>query len=102
MLDMDDPSEVLAAASRFTGAIGAANGQVARVAQALTPREHPGSAIDDALVDRAAWVRATFERALAVSGARAAAVYRRALVTVRALEDADAVGGVRIAGSESN
>ncbi|WP_280442703.1 hypothetical protein [Nocardia brasiliensis] len=102
MLDIDDPSEVLAAASRFTDAVDVVNGQVAQVARDLTPHERPGSAIDAALVARADWVRAAFEKALAESGARAAAVHRRTRTTVRALADTDAGAAAHIDRTESN
>ncbi|WP_280454748.1 hypothetical protein [Nocardia brasiliensis] len=101
MLDMDDVSDVLAAASRFAGAISAANGQVARIARELTPRERPGSAIDAALAGHAEWIRATFDSALAASASRATAVYRRTQTTVRALEDADTISALRINRAES-
>ncbi|MFE9575203.1 hypothetical protein ACFYO1_02360 [Nocardia sp. NPDC006044] len=96
MLDMDEASEVIAAAGRFTRAVDAVNGTVSRAVDSFVTDRGAASALDRALTARTDWIRATFGKAVADSDRRAESLYQHAAHVVNTVEAADARGAAEL------
>ncbi|MFC8529446.1 hypothetical protein [Nocardia sp. NPDC057227] len=92
-LDIDDPDEVIAAATGFTTAIDTVGELVTLVTGELEPPRRPGSALDRVLADRLGWIVDTFDGALRNDAGRTALTLRQITETARALGAADIAGG---------
>jgi hypothetical protein len=74
MLDMDEPAEVVAGATRFAAAITTVTGAVTATTNDLVPPDNPASALDRDLVGVLDWVTSSFGAAVVAADDRAAAV----------------------------
>jgi hypothetical protein len=97
MLDMDDPLEVITAASRYTGAVTTAAEQTSRTVGDVTlpSTDTPGtwSALDGVLADKTRWIKTTVTNATGRSADRADVVLYDTVIGALALGHADKVGG---------
>ncbi|KAA8881904.1 hypothetical protein F3087_40270 [Nocardia colli] len=101
MLDIDEPSEVVAAAGKFSGAIAAADQRVAAIVAQLVVPARPRSPLDAELVRRLDWIKDVLGNALADSANRADATYLRVRRLMDDLVAADADNGALICRSGS-
>ncbi|MET9489852.1 hypothetical protein [Nocardia sp. NPDC006630] len=101
MLDIDEAAEVLAAASRFTGAATGAAGRIATTVDDLELRSRPESALDRDLVAALHWVKTAVAQAVQGDDGQADATYLLAVARVDALTATDVFGGVAIDRYES-
>ncbi|MFC9439575.1 hypothetical protein [Nocardia sp. NPDC057030] len=96
MLDMDEAGEVIAAAGRFTLAIDAVNGRVARAVSSFVTDRGATSLLDNAMTAKTDWIRAAFGIAVGESDHRAESLYQHATHVVNALEATDARGAAQL------
>ncbi|MFC3963081.1 hypothetical protein [Nocardia jiangsuensis] len=98
-LDIDDPDEVIAAATGFSTAIDTVGELVTLVTGELEPPRRPGSALDRVLTDRLGWIVETFGGALRNDAGRTALTLRQITEAARALGAADIAGGQAMRGT---
>lgn len=101
MLDIDEATEVLAAAGRFTGAATGAAGQIAATAADLVLRTRPESGLDRDLVGALNWMKSAVAQAARRDDGQADATYALALAQLEALTGADLSGGAVVDRCES-
>ncbi|GAA5104471.1 hypothetical protein [Nocardia iowensis] len=97
MLDIDSPSEVIAAAVVFARSVTAVTDRVAATTRECTPQHAPVSQLDHQLVASLEWIKSVCARAAATGRADSESSFQKTVRIAEALDAADQHGAQRIA-----